>query len=227
LRLLKIKRVENLTIIKMKYIIILILFLFTYLSCDKNTTEPKPKLHYWTSPTLDAVRLSYRLSDSVQLDSIFAGEIQFRLDVARTVDERLTEFPVWKDWELGKVLMFTTDELYSGFDTTTYRFNYQPLDSILSSYDIQSGYKRNGLIRLIFPQYYNIRILSEIISKVEGVNSAEPNHYDSPGLCDRDIKLEIDDRLYIFNFSEIGSMCRHYWEVHVIDDKIEYVTDWE
>jgi hypothetical protein len=215
---------------KLKNILIFIIILFTFLQCKKNSSEPETELQYWTTPTLAAVVISYRHSDSVRLDSIFAGEIQFRLDVARTVDEQLIEYPVWKDWVLGDISLWTTDELYSNFDTTTSLFNHKTLDSVLTHFEvreIEKGSDRFKKFRLDFPEYYNMRVLSEIISDIEGIISAEVNIYGMGGGCKRDIKLEIEEKLYKFTFSGKGLGCDRSWEIHILDNQVEYVNSWD
>lgn len=194
------------------------------ISCHKDITEPSDK--FWSVPTEESIRLVFRLSDSIKVDSLLAGEIQFRLDVSRTVDEELNEITVWKDWELGKLLLYPTNELYTNFDTTTYRFNYQPLDSLLDLYELKDGYKSYDLLSLIFPEYYNMRIFESIFEEIEGVRWVEPNYSTSTGMCDTDITLEIKDNLYIFIFSKTGLCGPLYWEVHVVNDQAELINKW-
>jgi len=214
------------------YIICCVL-LFIFLSCDKIITEPQDKNNnteaeneYWTIPEEDAVVLFFRMSDSIRVDSLKAGQIQFRFDEARTVCNEIAEFSVGKEWELGKILLRTTDELYTNFDTTTYRFNYEPLDSLLNVYELCFGYKRFNLIRLIFPKYYNIPILSQLFENMNGVIYADPNLYATLGICDEDVTLEIIGELYKFIFSLTGSCSSHFWEVHVINDQAELIVEW-
>ena len=118
------------------------------------------------------------------------------------------------------------NELYENFDTTSCKFNYVPLDSLLNVYEIISGKKKGGLIRLIFPEYYNIPVLAQIVECVAGVTTAEPNQYCRIGLCTEDITIEITDEYYKFIFSQIGSACRHFWEVHVVDDQAVFIAEW-
>ncbi len=193
----------------MKYLTKILFLLLLVFACSGNPTEPKKEDNkYWSEPTDEAIMLYFREFDSVRIDSLVAGEIQYRLDIAkRVVDD--TTINVRKDWEFGKMLLKTNDELYDAFDTTTtFRFNYQPLDSLLSLYELKSGYKLYDLIRLKFPEYYNMVTLSHIFNNVEGVNWAEQNAMSIRPICNEDIRLVIDNEVYKFIF--YGNCPRHF-----------------
>ncbi len=209
-----------------------LLLFFLFFACAKRSIDPEvdgdlkvmPE-QYWTAPREEAIILFFRVSEAVRLESILAGEIQFHLERAKLVDDRLKGISAAKDWELGKLLVFTTAELYSSFDTTACRFGNTLLDSLLVVYEIERAIKRSGLLRLIFPKYYNMPVLAEIFGQIPGVRSAEPNYYGSPGICDADISLAIIDNLYKFLFTRSGSCGYYFWEVHVIDDSAKLVAE--
>jgi len=208
-----------------KYLLSILLVLFV-ISCEEDIPEDKEQ--YWTRPTIEATRLAFRLSDSIRLDSTFAGNIQFRLNKAREVNETLPLVTVWWDWELGKLQIQATDELISSFDTSAYRFNYPPVDSLLDLYETTFIEQRShGWFSIIVPEYYNIRILAGLFKTVDLILYAEPNIYGTLMICDTDVSLEIEGELYKFIFSRWGSMCplRH-WEVHVINDQAELIDEW-
>ena len=209
----------------MKILLKTILFLFLISACSENSTEPENEKEYWSMPTEEGIMLYYRLFDSVRLDSTIAGEIQYRLDLAKSVVEDTT-IKVHKDWRFGGLALKTNDDLYNAFDTTaTFRFNYPPLDSLLSLYELKSGYKLFDLIRLKFPEYYNMITISKTFSDINGVIWAEQNTLAIAPICHTDIKLEIDNEIYKFTF--LGACPRHFWEVHVVDDSIKIIKEWE
>ncbi len=209
----------------MKYFIKIFILPILIIACSENPIDPKDEKKFWSVPSDEAIMLYFRQFDSVRLDSFVAGEIQYRLDIAKSVVDDTT-VKVRKDWEFGKLLLKTNDELYSAFDTTTtFRFNFQPLDSLLSLYELKSGYKLSGLIRLKFPEYYNMVTLSQIFNNVEGVNWAEQNAMARRPICNEDIGLEIEKKVYKFIFN--GNCPRHFWVVQVVDDSITDITDWD
>ena len=211
----------------LKYFVILIIAIPLFYSCTENISEPKAEKTFWTEPLEEGTILYFRLFDSERIDSLTSGEIQFRLNIAKTVIEDTT-LNVREDWRLGDLIIATSDELYNAFDTTsTFRFNYSPLDSLLSHYELKSGEKLYSFLRLKFPEYYNMVILSQIFSKVDGVIWAEQNVIGGPGICVDDISLEIDNEIYKFIFSRTGSCGYYFWEVHVVDDSAEFIKEWE
>lgn len=213
----------------MKRIVFLVFIITLIFGCTRNFTGPEDieipdsTKEYWKEPSLNATVLYFRLYDSMHLDSVKAGEIQYRLDVARTVNDTLLEFSVKKDWVLGDLLLFVNEELYSNFDTTTCLFSYQPLDSLFNEYQLKSGIKNRVYFKLKFPTNLNIPVFANIVNQVEGVTAAEPNQYGGVGICDKNIKLEIHDNLFKFFFIISGACGYQSWEVHVVDDKAELV----
>ena len=114
-------------------------------SCKHEIIDSTFNYEFWSPPSEEAFALFYLLSDEIKVDSIFAGKIQFRLDCARTVDEKLDSIFVKKPFEFGSLLLGVSDDLYDKFNTATYRFNYKPVDSLLNVYNLISGKKLSGL----------------------------------------------------------------------------------
>ena len=117
----------------MKYLFKLFVLCVLLNACAENSVEPKNEEVFWSAPTDEAIMLYFRQFDLVRLDSLAAGEIQYRLDIAKNVVED-TNITVRIDWKFGEILLYTNQELYNNFDTTKYRFNYPPLDSLLALY---------------------------------------------------------------------------------------------
>jgi len=208
----------------MKYFIKIFILSILVITCNENPTEPKDEEKYWSVPTDEAIMLYFREFDSIRLDSMIAGKIQYRLDIAKSVVEDTT-IKVHKDWRFGELLLGTNDVLYNAFDTTTFRFNSPSMDSLLSIYELNSGYKFDSFIELIFPEYYNMVTLSQIFDKVDGVIWSEENIIGGSLLCSRrDIKLRFKAEIYKFIFS---SCDQHIWIVEVVDDSIIDITEWD
>lgn len=103
-------------------ILISIVILF---SCNKNPiNEYNNDYAFWLVPKGDALILFFRFSDELEVDSLFAGQIQFRLDCARTVDKKVDSIFAMRSWELGVLLLGISDDLYNNFNPETSRFNY-------------------------------------------------------------------------------------------------------
>ncbi len=202
-----------------------IIFLILLTSCTQDITEPEAENVYWSEPTDEAEMLYFREFDSVRLDSVVAGEIQYRLDIAKSVVPDTT-ITVHKDWTFGKLSLQTNNELYNAFDTiSTFRFNYSPLDSLLSLYELNYGYKSsNDHIILFFPEYYNMAVLGKIFSQVDGVMWAEQVVRAIPLFCSEDIELEISADIYTFTF--YGNCPKHTWEVEVVNDSATIIREW-
>lgn len=212
-----------------------VVFTLIYVNCSKNK-EAVTQFddEFWSSPNEDAFVLFFRLSDAIKADSLFAGKIQFRLDSSRTVDEELENISAMKAWEFGSLLLGVSDELYSLFDTNTYRFNYQPLDSLLDAYGLISGRKLSGfpgayVVKLIFSTDYNMPILAKEFDDIPGIWAATANY---TGILPEgppfDIYLEIDGNIYkfIFYINDWKNNYVHHWEVHVVDDRAELISEW-
>jgi hypothetical protein len=211
----------------MKILLKIIFVLFFISACSENSTEPEDEKEYLSVPTEEGIMLYYRIFDSVRLDSTIAGEIQYRLDIAKSVVEDTT-IKVRKDWVFGDLRLFTNQELYDSFDTTKNRFNYPSIDSLLTIYElieIESLEKRltSYSFYLLFPEYYNMVNLSEIFRHVNGVVNAEQNIIGGPPICKEDITLLIDNNVYKFVFH--GDCPPNVWEVHVVDDSIAVVEE--
>jgi hypothetical protein len=212
----------------MKYLLKLVLLCLLISACSENSTEPKDEEVFWSEPTDEAIMLYFREFDSVRLDSLAAGEIQYRLDIAKSVvgDSRLN---VHIEWVFGELLLWVNQELYDNFDSTKNRFYYQPLDTLLSLYEIV-GVKSRGprptgyFFHLLFPEYYNMLHLSKMFANVEGVVAVEQNVRNFPPICATDIKFRKENEIYKFIFR---NCYNHFWVIQVVDDTILDITEWD
>lgn len=134
------------------------------------------------------------------------------------------------------MLLGVTEELYYSFDEDICRFNNQPLDSLLDYYGALTGERMSGAwlgmysINLEFNIYYNMLLLCDIFERVAVVRHANPNYYGYIGWGpNSDILLEIDDRLYKFIFykKDVPNNNIHYWEIHVYDDQVQLIAEWD
>lgn len=214
----------------MKYFPKIIILVLLVNSCTNNITEPEDQKIFWTVPTDEAMMLYFRTFNSVRVDSVVAGEIQYRLDIAKSVVDDTT-IEVHKDWVFGQLGFYINQELYHSFDTNNVRFNNPEIDSLLKLFEIMGIKSRSSTpsinryaIYLLFPKHYNMVVLSEIFSQVDGIK-AEQNAMNIRPICNEDIKLIIDDKTYKFIFH--CNCPRHIWVVQVVDDNIKDITDWD
>lgn len=221
----------------MKKLFIIFVFIVTIsslINCikEKNAITQSEK-HLWTVPTEESFIIFFRLFDEIKLDSLIAGNIQYRLDLAKTIDpELLAISPL--GWELGVIFLGVDLNLYDNFDTTTSRFNYIAIDTLLDKFELVKGVKRykssrNGYIKLSFYLNYNIRFLPEFFESIPGVNSAFPSALiPYPGYGNH-IDLKINNNIYLFHFysENIDLNYVRYWLIKVIDDRVKLLSEWE
>lgn len=200
-------------------------------SCDKNPIgieeyDENPigteKDTYWATPEWAGVYLSFSYSEDIEVDSVLAGNIQYRLNVARSVDEQLAgwgPFPWW----FSRELILTGVSAY--FDTATLRFNDQLLDSLLDRYPIWrvDRFSPTGnMMVLYFISDCNMPKLAESFAQHECVTSASPN-----GLCviwpPPELELAIEGDTYKFIFTG-GWDSPGNWEIHVVDDQATVIS---
>lgn len=189
---------------------------------------------YWSIPTDDASVLFFRQSDLVRIDSTLAGKIQFRLDVARTVDMELDSIQANVSWEFGKLLIKVPDSIYHFIDFQSRKFNYTPIDSLLvfyHLYDMDSLFQTGTdyWIALTFHRKYNMPVLGKKFEQIPGVIHATPNSMGVlPGGPPSDIYLTIESDTYIFTFviNDWDNNYIHHWKVQVVDTSAVLVDEW-
>lgn len=212
----------------MKYILKLFFLCILLNGCSENSVEPKDEKKFWSVPTDEAMMLYFRQFESVRLDSLAAGEIQYRLDIAKSVVED-SRLKVHKEWVFGDLLLYVNQELYSNFDSTKNRFNYQPLDTLFSLYEIIGVESREVrptayFFHLLFPEYYNMITLSKMFAEIDGVVAAEQNVMAIPPICATDIKFRKENEIYKFIFR---NCFNHIWVIQIVDDTILDITEWD
>jgi len=208
-------------------------FLVITFSCSHVTQVEDTK--YWSEPTDDASVLYFRMSDKLTIDSILTGKIQYRLEIAQTIDNKLDSIHAMPPWEFGTLLLGISDTLYNRFSTTTLRFNFPPVDSVLDIYMPLSAkklFQLPGLTRAAvifdFNKKYNMPVLSEKFFGLEGVWSANPSYTGTlPEGTPFDIDLEIDNSIYKFWFYlnewYYPNEENYFWEIHVNDDEVVFI----
>lgn len=227
-------------LIKLSLLLSLLFMIFIICYCDKNPageSKTDNNKKYWSVPQEDSFALFFYLfEDYLKVDSLIAGRIQYSLDLARTVDNELDSIFARNQWEFGAMLLGVTEEYFYSFDEVSCLFNKQPLDSLLNYYSVLSGNTLSGaswglyVIRLNFNIYYNMSLLCDKFEGVKGVRYANTNLYGyigwGPG---SDILLEIADRCYKFTFYKINVPNNniHYWEVHVLNDQVQLIAEWD
>ena len=203
---------------------------------DADTTEMNLSLtfnsQYWSEPTKDATYLFFEISDRIKIDSTLAGKIQYRLDIARTYDastlDTLYKFPLF---ELGDLLLRIPQSIYEGINFETMQFNHEPIDSICAVYNLKEIITHPQIsedykwIKLIFPEKYNMPVLAREFKNVSGVLDVCANYYGTfPEGPNCNIHLEIDGETYQFEFYlnvyYHPDAPYHFWQVHVVDDRI-------
>lgn len=187
---------------------------------------------YWSIPQEDSFILFFRMSDNLKIDSTLAGQIQYRLDIARTFDHTLDSLFAQPSWKFGELIIRIPDSIYTGIDFETMDFNHYPIDSINSIYGLRNIKKLSILdddkwLMLLFDGIYNMPILKNEYKQVDGIISASANGIGFlPEGPDYDIYLDIEDYLYKFEFylneNYAPNAPYHFWEIHVVEDKIIY-----
>ncbi len=188
---------------------------------------------YWAPPEDDAAILFFRMSDAIRLDSTLAGKIQYRLNIARTVDSILDTVHAFSSWAFGELLLEVTDSIYQLIDFDRLCFNYPPIDSLLMYFHLQNFYELPSAsgqhwIHLDFPHNYNMPILAKSFEEIGGIIRAVPNYTGTlPEGKPFDIELTLDGLLYKFRFylnpAFFSDVMYHEWEIHVKDNQIIFV----
>ena len=215
-----------------------ILFIILYfISCSKNPIENEftHEPEYWSAPQDDATILYFRDYNTLVVDSTIAGNIQFALSCARTVNDTLDEIVPLPSWVLGELILGVTDEMWDEFDTQTYRFNKEQIDSLLNHYCVISGEKKgtrlgSRYVKLKFTIIYNIPILAGYFRDIPGVTHSGANHVGTlPEGSMYDIWLEMVENRYIFTFkiTTYTENKRTYWEVLVSGNHAEFIRRWQ
>lgn len=192
-----------------------------------------PNSQFWTQPEDDASILFFRLFDVIRLDSALAGKIQYRLNLARTVDSTLDTIHAMPDWEFGALLMEVTDSVFQLIDFDHKRFNCPPIDSLLLYFHLQNFHELPSVdghhwLHLNFPHDYNMPMVGKAFETINGIIHATANYTGVfPEGPPFDINLIIDGMLYKFRFylnlNFYPGANYHYWEVHVLDNRIVFV----
>ena len=190
--------------------------------------------HYWSEPTIDSYYLAFQISDSIYIYSVFAGEIQFRLDLARNVDSTLYSIHPMPSFELGVLLLGISDELYNNFNPETLRFNSNPIDSLLNIYSPLEGRLLSGgspyAAILKFDIYYNMPIMAQYFKDIPGIWYSNAAWYGTiPEGPPYLIYLEITENIYEFTFifRDWNNNYKHYWIVEVENDQATLISEWE
>ena len=209
-----------------RLILLVCLILFGF-GCEINPVDTEDDT-YWTTPEWDGVYLSFNYSEDIEVDSVLAGNIQYRLNVARSVDEQLAGWGPFPRWVAKQLLIGPTTDLCARFDTSMLSFNVKALDSLLAFYPLDRAKKGCGTsvischISLYFTKEYNIPVLTRSFEGLEGVRYAEPNGrlyvYPPP-----DIDLTIDGDTYQFMFIG-GWYYPGNWEIHVVNDQATVIS---
>jgi len=194
--------------------------------------EPTFNCDYWSIPKEETFHLFFQLYTTIRVDSLIAGATQYRLDQARTVDTKLINIHPGPDWQLGILLVGVSEELYHSFNPNTHRFSNLPLDYLLDEFDAIKGVKgiNRNYVKLHFNNDYNISVIGNIFEAVEGIRYADTNSYGSfPESSHSGVILEIEDELFNFNFYESiwTANNTHNWEIHVINDKVTLIGEWD
>ena len=199
--------------------------------------DPKYNCDYWSIPTEDAFILFFQLYRTIKADSLFAGAIQYRLNQARTIDDKLNNIFPGSDWQLGVLHVGVSEELYNSFDSTTNRFGNASLDYLLEEFNLIRCVKRGmnrGInrkyVKLYFNDDYNVSVLGDIFATIKGVRWAGPNGYGSlPEASHSGAILKIEEELFNFNFYQSNWQANntHNWEIHVIDNKVTLIAEWD
>lgn len=206
-----------------RLILLACLILFGF-GCEKNPVDTEDDT-YWTTPEWDGVYLSFDHSDEIEVDSVLAGKIQYRLNVARNVDELLAGWGPFPWLFSDQLILRVTDSVSACFDTSKLRFGIKELDSLLVRYPVWRVDKRspssNKLV-LYFINDYNMPKLAELFAKHEGITLASPN-----GLAvfwpPPDLELTIDVDTYKFMFIG-GWESGGNWEIHVVNDQATVIS---
>lgn len=194
--------------------------------------EPTFNCEYWSIPTEDAFILFFRLYTTIRVDSLIAGAIQYHLDQARTIDNKLINIHPRPEWELGILIVGVSEELYDSFDTSTHRFGNIQLDYLLDEFGLIKGEKNihGNMIKFYFNDDYNVSVIGNIFETLQGIRYADPNCYGSlPEASHAGVILEIEAELFNFNFYESNWHANntHNWEIHVIDDHVNLIAEWD
>ncbi|MBA7484211.1 hypothetical protein ES707_19735 [subsurface metagenome] len=216
---------ERLLLFNIFRLILLVCLILFGFGCEKNPVDTEDYT-YWTTPEWDGVYLSFHHSEDIEVDSVLAGNIQYRLDVARNVDEQLTGWGPFPHWLSDQLILNVTDDVSTRFNTSTLRFEIKALDTLLDRYPIWRGDKystSDNMLVLYFVSDYNMPKLAEVFEGVEGVVFAEPNGvdyiYPPP-----DVELTIDGDTYRFIF--IGGWdYPGNWEIHVVNDQATVISE--
>jgi hypothetical protein len=180
----------------------------------------------WTIPAWEGIYLSFKYSDSINVDCQFAGQIQFRLNVARTVDDDLTDWRLSTRWRRRILSLNLSDEVVAGFDTSALTFSNLVLDSLLRVYPVEQieiRYHSIGNYALLhFRADYNMPELAKVFDASASTIWAEPS-YVSRIYPPAAIDLSIDEDLYKFLF--IGGWEQNGdWEIWVVDDQAHIIS---
>jgi len=219
--------------------IIICTSLFAFVCCIQNknpfTVESDIEHnYYWSPPTIDSYYLAFQISDSIYIDSVLAGEIQFKLDLARSVNTLLDSIHPMPYFELGVLLLGISDELYGNFDPVTLRFNSNPVDSLLNIFNPIEGRLLSGGppygAKLEFDIYYNMPIMAQYFKDIPGIWYSNAAWYGTlPEGPPYYLFLEVDENIYTFTFI-LRDWYRnyiHYWIVEVENDKATLISEWE
>ncbi len=215
---------QGINIFRLILLVCLILFGF---GCEKNPVDTEDDT-YWTTPEWDGVYLSFDNSDEIEVDSVLAGKIQYRLNVARSIDESLAQIKPLLKWPPQQLTIGPTTDLCARFDTSMLSFNVKALDALLAFYPLDRAKKSCGTsyiychISLYFTKEYNIPVLARSFEGLEGVRYAEPNYLDYI-IPPPDIDLTIDGDTYQFMFIS-GWYYPGNWEIHVVNDQATVIS---
>ncbi|MFC1547973.1 hypothetical protein ACFL5M_05560 [Candidatus Neomarinimicrobiota bacterium] len=181
---------------------------------------------FWTIPEWEGIYLSFQFSDSINVDCLFAGHIQYRLHVARTVHDDLADWSIFPRWMRKQLILKLSDEVVAGFDSSALAFSDNELDSLLEVYPVEEIEIKNwsfgNYASIHFHADYNIPELAKVFHASESTIFAEPNGTMSIWPM-ATIDLFIEEDTYRFLF--IGGWERNgNWEIRVVDDQARVIS---
>lgn len=202
--------------------------------CSTNSTDPDENndTKFWAHPGTDAIELSFDLENSLDIDSITAGRIQYALDRARKIDNNLVDFRIKHPVSLHEIQLYCERRLYERFDERSRTFGIPALDNLINQHPPSLGVKEDNppRIRLYYEEAFNtplmanrLNIHSDIVQTIPPfpLNQVESEYTDIY------IEKEVVDAgdVFIFYFVKITiwpEISEQYWIVRVFEDAVEF-----
>ncbi len=204
-------------------------------SCERersrvfSTSPDTSGTGYWSEPSLDALRLAVARDTAnvhINIDTVLAGHIEYRMIIARTVDTALDTFVMSSGLVLDMIVVHLDDETIAQFDTLALVSYNTSLDDLLDTYPISSAgpmemYPFNYYFW--FQNLYNTYPLSDLFEDISCISGASPViQFRIPPSSTDSIELTIEEDKYTFTFRILDDTVypeiNNYWIVEVVDD---------